>query len=239
MAQRAWDLPQGHPDAPSHSLFPAADEAVTGTPGGLGWEFGLQSHSRTLLAKMPGLAGGGGLTSRRPLLDSPEDSRRDPDLILVPLKALGRQSGLQGSQHSPSDPAAFSCPVASAPANCRAVSGTSRPGLSDLVFLVALALPLSYPSSLRSLPACPDLPSHACPTAGAPSRPARPDPQSSLEPWGGAGQCCPLPGCRALGKKCFLALAGQTDHGEAQPRVPRVCSPRAPGGPGTGSQSVE
>ena len=57
-------LAQGHPDTPSHSLFPAADEAVTGTSGGLGWESGLQSHSCTLLAKMPGLAGGGGLTSR-------------------------------------------------------------------------------------------------------------------------------------------------------------------------------
>ena len=54
---------QGHPDAPSYSLFPIADEAVTGTPGGLGCMFGHQSHSHTLLAKMPGLGGGGGLTS--------------------------------------------------------------------------------------------------------------------------------------------------------------------------------
>ena len=56
-------LAQGHPDAPSYSLFPIADEAVTGTPGGLGCMFGHQSHSHTLLAKMPGLGGGGGLTS--------------------------------------------------------------------------------------------------------------------------------------------------------------------------------
>ena len=56
-------LAQGHPDAPSYSLFPIADEAVTGTPGGLGCMFGHQSHSHTLLAKMTGLGGGGGLTS--------------------------------------------------------------------------------------------------------------------------------------------------------------------------------
>lgn len=84
-------------------------------------------------------------------------------MILVPLKALGRQSELQGSQHSPSDPAAFSCPVASAPANCRAVSGTSRPGLSDLVFLVACwhSLSRTHPPYAASLHVQTCLPTHA------------------------------------------------------------------------------
>ena len=87
---------------------------------------------------------------------------------------------------------------------------------------VLLALPLSYPPPLTQPPVhvqtC--LPRHALWQGLLPS-PARPDPQSSLEPSGDAGRCCPLPGCRDLGKKCFLALAGPGFPG---------CAPRGPQG---------
>lgn len=156
-------------------------------------------------------------------------------MTLVPLTALGRQSGLQGSQHSPSDPTAFPCPVASAPANSRAVSGISRPSPSDFVFRVSCwhSLSRTHPPYAASC-ACPDLPSQACPTAGTPSKPCQG--QTHRAAWSPREVLAGAAPYRAAGpgKKALLDPDSR-DRGEAQPRAPRVCSPRAPVGPGTGS----
>lgn len=155
-------------------------------------------------------------------------------MTLVPLTALGRQSGLQGSQHSPSDPTAFPCPMASAPANSRAVSGISRPSPSDFMFRVSCWHSLSYPPPLCSLlcmsrPAFPSMPYGGDSFQALPGQTHRAawsprEVLASAAPYWAAGP----------GKKALLD-PDRRDRGEAQPRAPRVCSPRTPAGPGTGS----
>lgn len=147
-------------------------------------------------------------------------------MTLVPLTALGRQSGLQGSQHSPSDPrpslALWPLPQPTA--------GQFQ-GFPDLVPLTSCfvcpagTLSRTHPPYAASC-ACPDLPSQACPTAGTPSKPCQARP---TEQPGALGRCWPvLPptGLQALGKKHFLTLTGGT-VGRPNPELPG-CAPRGP-----------
>lgn len=157
-------------------------------------------------------------------------------MILVPLSALGRQSGYRGLNTAPLTPPRPSLALWPLP---QQTAGQFQ-GFPDLVCLTSCFLCLAGTPSLVPTPpytascACPDLPSQACPTAGAPSKPCQ---ARSTEQPGALGRCWPvLPptGLQDPGKKTLLG-PGRMDRGEAQPRVPRVCSPRAPGEPGTGS----
>ena len=113
--------------------------------------------------------------------------------------------------------------MASAPANCKAVSGISRPGLSDVVFLVSCwhSLSRTHPP-LHSLlcmsrPAFPGMPYGRGSFQALPGQIHR----AAWSPREMLAGAAPYRAAGPWGKKCFLALAGPGFPG---------CAPRGPQG---------